>query len=135
MIIAWKNYVDTYGSTARSKRTGRTMSNASRLVEQQKTRMKTSKTPATQNGTNKPTTKVEQSPSKTRGNDEASNLGVYMTMDELAELVKAVKENAKSKIETKHHSSTNQFFTFQVSRRRQQRFQVCSQDKYSDGKI
>lgn len=105
--------IDTYAPHARSKRTGRTMSNASRLVEQQKNRMNTSKGPSTQNGTNKPTNKPEHSPSKTRTNaDEASNLGVYMTMDELAELVKAVKENAKSKIKMNSYSFTHQFCIF-----------------------
>ena len=79
------------------------MSNASRLAEQQTNRVNTSKLPA-QNGTNKPMTKPNQSSSKTQGKDDASSLGVYMTMDELAELVKAVKDNAKSKIKFKTNS-------------------------------
>lgn len=44
-----------------------------------------------QNGSSKQTT------NKVQVNDDGSTLGVYMTMDELSELVKAVKENAKSK--------------------------------------
>lgn len=88
--------VDAYATNTRSKRTGRTLSNASRLAEHQTNRVNTSKLPA-QNGTNKPTTKPNQTSNKLQGKDEAASLGVYMTMDELAELVKAVKENAKSK--------------------------------------
>jgi len=67
------------------------MSNASRFVEQQKNKINN------RNGTNMQTTKPEQSSNKLRVDDDGSTLGVYMTMDELAELVKAVKNNAKSK--------------------------------------
>jgi hypothetical protein len=50
-----------------------------------------------QNGTYRQTTKTQQSTNKTQGNEDGSTLGVYMTMDELSELVKAVKENTKRK--------------------------------------
>ena len=76
------------------------MSNASRLVEQQKGRINQQKLPV-QNGTNKQTTRTEQPSNKIRVNEDGSTLGVYMTMDELAELVKAVKDNAKSKTKKK----------------------------------
>ncbi len=80
------------------------MSNANRPIEPQKNQLNNSKAPV-QNGTNKPATKTEQPANKARVNEDGSTLGVYMTMDELAELVKAVKDNAKSK--TKNFSNNN----------------------------
>ena len=56
---------------------------------------------ATQNGMNKVVTKTEQSPNRVQANADGSELGVYMTMDELSELVKAVKENSKGKLSKK----------------------------------
>ena len=46
---------------------------------------------------------------KVRGDEDSSNLGVYMTMDELSELVKAVKENTKSKFNHSRLSSIDPF--------------------------
>lgn len=59
---------------------------------QQKSKINTSKFPQDnrskgQTGTN----------NKVRVDEDGTTLGVYMTMDELSELVKAVKDNAKSK--------------------------------------
>jgi hypothetical protein len=66
------------------------------LLEQQKDKINNRKLPV-QNGMNTQTTKPEQSSNKIPVNDDGSALGVYMTMDELADLVRAVKSNAKSK--------------------------------------
>lgn len=89
--------IDDSSSKTKSKRTGRTSSNASRLVEQQKSKYNNQKFSG-QNGLNKQTTKTEQPSNNIRVNEDGSTLGVYMTMDELSELVKAVKENAKRMI-------------------------------------
>lgn len=57
-----------------------------------------------QNGVNKNGNKNEQTTSQIRVNEDGSTLGVYMTMDELADLVKAVKENSNSKIQRKRNN-------------------------------
>ena len=87
--------IDGSSTITRSKRNSRPTNNTSRFTEQQKSKIN-NKSP-TQNGTNKQTTKAEQPTDKTQVNDDGSTLGVYMTMDELTELVKAVKESNKSK--------------------------------------
>jgi len=78
--------------TNKSKRTSRMMSNGSRLVEQHKSKSNNQKS-LPQNATNRPTKNVPI-------DEDGSSLGVYMTMDEIAELVKAVKENAKNENHT-----------------------------------
>ncbi len=78
--------VDDSSTKTRSKRNSRAIN---RLSEQKtKTKYPTQRQP----------TRPEQSTHNKRVNEDGSGLGVYMTMDELAELVNAVKENAKSKI-------------------------------------
>ncbi|CAF2658289.1 unnamed protein product [Rotaria sp. Silwood2] len=86
---------DESSTKSKSKRNSRAINTASRLAEQQKSKINNQKSPI-QNGTNKQRVKTEQSGNKIRVNDDGSTLGVYMTMDELAELVKAVKENSKT---------------------------------------
>ena len=70
-----------------------------RLNEEQKSRMTNQRN---SNDQRPPASmsRPPQSNGKAPVKDDGSNLGVYMTMDELAELVKAVKENAKSNFET-----------------------------------
>ncbi|CAF4680983.1 unnamed protein product [Rotaria sp. Silwood1] len=85
---------DESSKKTKSKRKSRAINTANRFTEQQKTKINNQKSPIP-NGTNKQKTKTEQSTNKIRVNDDGSTLGVYMTMDELAELVKAVKENSK----------------------------------------
>jgi hypothetical protein len=87
--------IDDSSTKTKSKRNSRTISNTSRLIDQQKSKINNQQS-STQNGNNKQTTKTEQSSNKIRVNEDGSNLGVYMTMDELAELVKAVKDNSKN---------------------------------------
>ena len=87
------------------------MSNTNRLMEQEKSKTNNQK-PSGPNGTNKSTTKTEQPSNKIRVHEDGSTLGVYMTMDELAELVKAVKDNAKSKIPLKNDIANHIFWIF-----------------------
>ncbi|CAF1424183.1 unnamed protein product [Rotaria magnacalcarata] len=90
-------FFDTNESSAksRSKRNSRAANSTNRLPDQNKNKLNNQQSSA-QNGANKQKVKTEQSTNKVRVNDDGSSLGVYMTMDELAELVKAVKENAKT---------------------------------------
>ncbi|CAF0947908.1 unnamed protein product [Rotaria sordida] len=86
---------DESSKKTKSKRNSRATNTASRLTEQQKTKINNQKSPI-QNGTNKSRAKTEQPTNKIQVNDDGSTLGIYMTMDELTELVKAVKENSKN---------------------------------------
>jgi hypothetical protein len=80
--------IDDSSTKTRSKRNSRAIN---RLSEQ-KTKINNPKYPP-----QRQSTRPEQSTHNKRVNEDGSGLGVYMTMDELAELVNAVKENAKSK--------------------------------------
>lgn len=97
-----KSFVDESAtSKTRPKRNSRAINNANtnRPIEQ-KNKMTNQKSPSqneTKANVGKPTTKPPTT-SKMRDNEDGSTMGVYMTMDELAELVKAVKENATSKL-------------------------------------
>jgi hypothetical protein len=65
--------------------------NTTRPPEQPKPKPINQKT-LSQNGPNKQTKKTN----KVTFNDDSSKAGVFMTMDEISELVKAVKENTKA---------------------------------------
>ena len=65
--------------------------NTTRPPEQPKPKPINQKT-LSQNGPNKQTKKTN----KVTFNDDSSKAGVFMTMDEISELVKAVKENTKT---------------------------------------
>ena len=84
--------LDNSSSRARTKRTSRASNHAPlrRVPEQEKSKASSRAYPM-QNEPNPRAT------NKTHGIEDGSTLGVYMTMDELSELVKAVKENANSK--------------------------------------
>ncbi len=84
--------IDNASTKTKSKRNSRATNHTNRFAEQQKNKNNN------QNGTTKESNKLEQSTNKVRVGEDGSTLGVYMTMDELTELVKAVKENSKSKI-------------------------------------
>ena len=91
--------VEEGAGKSKGKRNSRSnnQSQSFRLNEEKKGRMN--------NQRNSNDQRPPQSNGKVQVKDDGSNLGVYMTMDELAELVKAVKENAKS-----NFSSVGQHF-------------------------
>ena len=86
--------LDENSTKQKGKRNSRTLSNAqtNRFNDQQKNKFSASKFP--QDNRSKGQT---GSNNKVRVDEDGTTLGVYMTMDELSELVKAVKENSKSK--------------------------------------
>ena len=83
--------VDDSSTKARSKRNSRAINTTTRQFDQRnkgdnQKHVEPKRQP----------TKTEQPTNKKRVNEDDS-LGVYMTMDEIADLVTAVKENSKSR--------------------------------------
>jgi hypothetical protein len=85
---------------SKSKRNSRTIGKTptNRFTEQQSNEAESQKF-SNEYRTNQLTAKEQRSKTKVQIDDDGSTLGVYMTMDELSELVKAVKENAKSRFD------------------------------------
>ncbi|UJR37105.1 hypothetical protein I4U23_029809 [Adineta vaga] len=87
--------IDDSSTKTRSKRNSRTIAPTNRQLEQ-RNKSNNQKYPETK----RQPIKNEQSTNKKRVNEDDSSLGVYMTMDEIADLVNAVKENSKSEPNT-----------------------------------
>ncbi|CAF1226435.1 unnamed protein product [Didymodactylos carnosus] len=104
--------------TAKTKKTNRAMINNNRLLVDDKTKsLNTSNTNNNTPGKNailkqskqqQPNrTEKEKNKTKVHVNEDGTSLGVYMTMDELSELVKAVKENSKENEQHQYHQSND----------------------------
>ncbi|CAF1002790.1 unnamed protein product [Adineta steineri] len=92
--------IDNSATRAKSKRNSRAINTISRQSEQ-KNKINNQKYP-TEYETKRQPNRTEQPTNQKQVNEDNSKLGVYMTMDEIADLVNAVKENAKSDINTNH---------------------------------